>query len=50
MPPFSPQKVSEALCRKAREVSELTSSNTPFMERAIEEGIDFVGGKKDGQF
>jgi hypothetical protein len=46
--PFNPQKVSEALCRKAREVSEQTSATTPFMVRAIEEGIDFVGGKKDG--
>jgi hypothetical protein len=41
--------VSEALCRKAREVSEQTSATTPFMVRAIEEGIDFVGGKKDGE-
>lgn len=46
--PFSPQKVSEALCNRAREVSEQTSATTPFMVRAIEEGIDFVGGKKDG--
>ncbi|RSH89582.1 hypothetical protein EHS25_002133 [Saitozyma podzolica] len=46
-PPFDPEKVSEALCRKAREVSEQTSATTPFMVRAIEEGIDFVGGKKD---
>ncbi|ORY22120.1 hypothetical protein BCR39DRAFT_474086, partial [Naematelia encephala] len=49
LPPFSPQKVSEALCRRARMVSEQTTATTPFMERAIEEGIDFVGGKKDGE-
>lgn len=46
-PAFYPQKVSEALCRRARQVSEETSATTPFMMKAIEEGIDFVGGKKD---
>ncbi|WWD22884.1 hypothetical protein CI109_107379 [Kwoniella shandongensis] len=46
-PPFSPQHVSEALCRRARSVSELVTATTPFMCKAIEEGIDFVGGKKD---
>jgi hypothetical protein len=46
---FSPQSVSEALCQRARAVSEQTSATTPFMVRAIEEGIDFVGGKKDGE-
>lgn len=50
LPTFDPQSVSEALCAKAREISEQTGATTPFMERAIEEGIDFVGGKKDGQF
>ena len=49
LPPFSPQKVSEALCRRAQAVSEQTSATTPFMVRAIDEGIDFVGGKKDGE-
>jgi protein phosphatase PTC7 len=49
LPPFSPQKVSEELCRRARAVSEQVSATTPFMVRAIEEGIDFVGGKKDGE-
>lgn len=44
---FSPQAVSEELCRRARIVSETVSATTPFMVRAIEEGIDFVGGKKD---
>ncbi|KAK8844567.1 hypothetical protein IAR55_006414 [Kwoniella newhampshirensis] len=46
-PSFSPQHVSEALCRRARSVSELVTATTPFMCKAIEEGIDFVGGKKD---
>lgn len=50
LPPFSPQKVSEALCQKAREISETLNATTPFMVRAIEEGIDFVGGKRDGAF
>lgn len=47
LPPFSPQIVSEALCNRAREISETTTATTPFMMRAIEEGIDFVGGKRD---
>ena len=49
LPQFSPQKVSEALCKRARAVSEQTSATTPFMMKAIDEGIDFVGGKKDGE-
>jgi protein phosphatase PTC7 len=48
LPKFDPQSVSEALCAKARQISEQTGAVSPFMERAIEEGIDFVGGKKDG--
>ncbi|KAL7420201.1 hypothetical protein Q5752_005167 [Cryptotrichosporon argae] len=47
LPPFSPQQVSEALCRRARAVSEQATAATPFMLRAIEEGIEFVGGKRD---
>lgn len=47
LPPFSPQAVSEALCNRARDISETTTATTPFMMRAIEEGIDFVGGKRD---
>jgi hypothetical protein len=47
--PFDPQKVSDALCRQARSISEQTLASTPFMERAVEVGIDFVGGKKDGE-
>ena len=50
LPPFDPQRVSEELCKRARAVSEQTTATTPFMERAIEEGIDFVGGKRDGEF
>lgn len=49
LPKFDPQSVSEALCAKARQISEQTGAVSPFMERATEEGIDFVGGKKDGQ-
>lgn len=49
LPRFDPQSVSEALCAKARQISEQTGAVSPFMERAIEEGIDFVGGKKDGE-
>ncbi|WWC85491.1 uncharacterized protein L201_000355 [Kwoniella dendrophila CBS 6074] len=45
--PFSPQQISEELCNKARSVSEEVTATTPFMCKAIEEGIDFVGGKKD---
>jgi protein phosphatase PTC7 len=48
LPTFDPQSVSEALCAKARQISEQTGAVSPFMERAIEEGIDFVGGKRDG--
>lgn len=47
--PFNPQKVADALCKKARAISEELNATTPFMEKAIEEGIDFVGGKKDGK-
>lgn len=47
LPPFSPRKVSEALCRAAQVASEETAGASPFMCRAIEEGIDFLGGKKD---
>jgi hypothetical protein len=35
------------LLDRARAISEQTTATTPFMMRAIEEGIDFVGGKKD---
>ncbi|WVQ85132.1 hypothetical protein IAT38_007297 [Cryptococcus sp. DSM 104549] len=45
--PFSPQRASDALCRRARAISELVTATTPFMCAAIEEGMDFVGGKKD---
>ncbi|WVQ76915.1 hypothetical protein IAR50_006594 [Cryptococcus sp. DSM 104548] len=44
---FSPQSAASALCSRARQISQQTSTTTPFMCAAIEEGIDFVGGKKD---
>ncbi|KIR26173.1 hypothetical protein I309_04987 [Cryptococcus deuterogattii LA55] len=44
---LNPQKASEVLCTRARQISETTTTTTPFMCAAIEEGIDFVGGKKD---
>jgi len=47
LPPFSPQKVSEALVHAAHTASEETGTASPFMCRAIEEGIDFMGGKRD---
>ncbi|GHJ85949.1 hypothetical protein NliqN6_2351 [Naganishia liquefaciens] len=45
--PAQPQALSEALCKSAEEASEETGSASPFMCRAIEEGLDFMGGKKD---
>lgn len=45
--PASPQMLSEALCEAAQDASEETGSASPFMCRAIEEGLDFMGGKKD---
>nr|ODO02146.1 hypothetical protein L204_00873 [Cryptococcus depauperatus CBS 7855] len=45
--PQFPQMVSETLARRALQVSQTTTTTTPFMCAAIEEGIDFVGGKKD---
>ena len=45
--PAQPQALSEALCKSAQEASEETGSASPFMCRAIEEGLDFMGGKKD---
>ncbi len=47
LPQFSPQKVSEALVHAAHAASEEAGTASPFMCRAIEEGIDFVGGKRD---
>lgn len=45
---FSPQAVSEALCSRAKAVSEDQRAVTsPFAQRAMEEGIHFVGGKND---
>ncbi len=47
LPAFSPQGVSEALCRAAKSASEEPGSPSPFMCKALDEGIDFLGGKKD---
>jgi hypothetical protein len=43
----TPHTLSEALCKAAQDASEETGSASPFMCRAIEEGLDFMGGKKD---
>lgn len=45
--PFTPFKVSEALCRAANEASRDKQRETPFMSKAIEGGYDFIGGKRD---
>ncbi|KAK4685166.1 protein phosphatase PTC7, partial [Tremellales sp. Uapishka_1] len=52
LPAFSPQLVSDALCQRAKAVSSQTTADTstPFRDRAGDEGIDFLGGKKDGTF
>ena len=45
---FSPQVVSEALCHRAKAVAEDQRAVTsPFQQRAMEEGIHYVGGKND---
>jgi hypothetical protein len=46
-----PTTLSHSLCTRARTVSEsgVQSADTPFSRRAKEEGIDFVGGKPDGE-
>ncbi|KEI41735.1 uncharacterized protein L969DRAFT_44596 [Mixia osmundae IAM 14324] len=45
---FSPQAVSEALCSRAKAVSEdQRAVSSPFQQRAMEEGIHYVGGKND---
>jgi protein phosphatase PTC7 len=44
----SPQELSQALCSRAKAVSEDQRAVTsPFQQRANEEGIHFVGGKHD---
>jgi serine/threonine protein phosphatase PrpC len=54
-----PTTLSHSLCSRARTVSESSPSispagaaspDTPFSRRARQEGIDFVGGKPDGEF
>lgn len=45
---FSPQLVSEALCSRAKAVSEDSRAiSSPFQQRAMEEGLNYVGGKHD---
>lgn len=45
---FSPQALSESLCRRAKSVYEDQRAVTsPFQQRAMEEGIHFAGGKRD---
>ncbi|PWN35166.1 protein serine/threonine phosphatase 2C [Meira miltonrushii] len=45
---FSPQMVSEALCSRAKAVSEDSRAiSSPFQQRAMEEGLNYVGGKHD---
>ncbi len=45
---FCPQLVSEALCSRAKAVSEDARAVTsPFQQRAMEEGMMYVGGKHD---
>ncbi|CAD6891012.1 unnamed protein product [Tilletia laevis] len=45
---FSPQLVSEALCSRAKAVSEDSRAlYSPFQQRAVTEGLHYVGGKHD---
>ncbi|KAL9937858.1 hypothetical protein V8E36_003403 [Tilletia maclaganii] len=45
---FSPQLVSEALCSRAKAVSEDSRAlYSPFQQRAVTEGLHYVGGKLD---
>ncbi|CDS00128.1 hypothetical protein [Sporisorium scitamineum] len=45
---FCPQLVSEALCSRAKAVSEDSRAvSSPFQQRAMEEGLHYVGGKHD---
>ncbi|UZJ57006.1 hypothetical protein CBS101457_006326 [Exobasidium rhododendri] len=45
---FSPQSVSEALCSRAKAISEDSRAiSSPFQQRAMEEGLHYVGGKHD---
>jgi serine/threonine protein phosphatase PrpC len=45
---FSPQLVSEALCSRAKAISEDSRAiSSPFQQRAMEEGLHYVGGKHD---
>lgn len=45
---FSPQLLSEALCSRAKAVSQDSKAViSPFQQRATEEGLPYVGGKHD---
>ncbi|CAO1627252.1 unnamed protein product [Parajaminaea phylloscopi] len=45
---FSPQLLSEALCSRAKAISQDSKAViSPFQQRATEEGLHYVGGKHD---
>lgn len=45
---FSPQLLSEALCSRAKAISQDSKAIiSPFQQRATEEGLHYVGGKHD---
>ncbi|CAO1630578.1 unnamed protein product [Jaminaea pallidilutea] len=45
---FSPQLLSEALCSRAKAISQDSKAViSPFQQRATEEGLHYVGGKND---
>lgn len=47
--PRSPQRISEALCSRAKDMSERRKDKGPFGEKAKVSGLNHVGGKRDGQ-
>lgn len=47
-PAFSPQVLSEALCSRAKAISQDSKAIiSPFQQKATEEGLHYVGGKHD---
>lgn len=47
-PAFSPQLLSEALCSRAKAISQDSKAViSPFQQKATEEGLHYVGGKHD---
>lgn len=48
--PRSPQRISEALCSRAKAMSENRKDKGPFGEKAKVSGLNHVGGKRDGEF